>query len=128
MYKPALLGGAIFAAVAVMLGAFGAHALKETLTPQQLNVYEKGVTYQFYHSFALLAAGLLFSAYPFESVKWASWLFMAGIILFSGSLYLLVALQSKGGSIGTAGILTPIGGLCFIGGWVSLVLAILKKS
>ncbi len=128
MYKPAILGGAIFAALAVMLGAFGAHALKETLTPQQLGVYEKGVTYQFYHSFALLAAGILFSAYPFESVKWASWLFMAGIVLFSGSLYLLVALQSRGSSIGPAGIMTPIGGLCFIGGWISLILAILKKS
>ncbi len=96
MYKPALLSGAVFAALAVVLGAFGAHALKETLTPQQLSVYEKGVTYQFYHSFALLATGMLFSAYPFDSVKWASWLFMAGIVLFSGSLYLLVGAAKQG--------------------------------
>lgn len=128
MYKPALLGGTISAALAVMLGAFGAHALKEILTPQQLGTFEKGVTYQFYHSFALLAAGLLFSAYPFSEVRWAAWLFMAGVVLFSGSLYLLVTLQHKGSSIGPAGILTPIGGLCFIGGWLCLLLALLKKS
>lgn len=128
MFKPALLAGILFAAAAVVLGAFGAHALKAVLTPQQLMTYDKGVTYQFYHSFALIAAGILYSAYPFNEVRWAAWLFMAGIILFSGSLYVLVTLQHNGSSIGPAGILTPIGGLCFIGGWISLFLAILKKN
>jgi uncharacterized membrane protein YgdD (TMEM256/DUF423 family) len=128
MFKPALLAGTLFGGLGVILGAFGAHALKEVFTPQQLDIYNKGVSYQFYHSFALIAAGILFSAFPFDSVKWAAWLFIAGIVLFSGSLYLLVALQSKGSSIGPAGIITPIGGLCFIAGWLSLFMAILKKS
>jgi uncharacterized membrane protein YgdD (TMEM256/DUF423 family) len=128
MYKPALLAGAILAALAVILGAFGAHALKAALTPQQLDVYNKGVTYQFYHCFALIAAGILFSAFPFDGMRWATYLFIAGIVLFSGSLYVLVFLQHKGLSIGPAGILTPIGGLCFIAGWVSMIMAILKKS
>ena len=128
MFKPALLAGTLFGGLGVILGAFGAHALKEVFTPSQLDIYNKGVTYQFYHSFALLAAGILFSAYPFDSLKWATWLFIAGIVLFSGSLYLMVTLQSKGMSIGPAGIITPIGGLCFIGGWLSLFIAILKKS
>lgn len=128
MFKPALLAGCVFAALAVILGAFGAHGLKSVLSPQQLDVYNKGVTYQFYHCFALLAAGMLFSTFPFDGIKWATWLFIAGIVLFSGSLYLLVALQYKGSSIGAAGIITPIGGLCFIAGWLSLFMAILKKS
>ncbi len=128
MYKPALVAGCIFAGLAVALGAFGAHALKAALTQQQLSIYEKGVTYQFYHSLALLAVGILFSSFPLPGMRWAAWLFMAGIILFSGSLYLLVGLQSKGLSIGPAGIITPIGGLCFIAGWLMLLLSILKKA
>jgi uncharacterized membrane protein YgdD (TMEM256/DUF423 family) len=128
MFKPALIAGCLFGGLAVALGAFGAHALKEVFSPQQAAIYEKGVTYQFYHSFALLAAGILFSSFPFPGVKWAAWLFIAGIVLFSGSLYLLATLLSKGMSIGPAGIITPIGGLCFIAGWATLLLTILKKS
>ncbi|MBS1614995.1 MAG: DUF423 domain-containing protein [Bacteroidetes bacterium] len=128
MYKPALLAGCFFAGLAVVLGAFGAHALKAQLDPQQLAIYEKGVTYQFYHSLALLAVGILFSSIPVAGLRWASWLFVAGIILFSGSLYLLAILLSKGVSIGPAGIITPIGGLCFISGWLLLLLSILKKA
>lgn len=128
MYKPALVAGCLFAGLAVALGAFGAHALKAVFSPQQLSIYDKGVTYQFYHSLALLAAGILFSSFPFAGVRWAAWLFMAGIVLFSGSLYVLAGLQSKGMSIGPAGIITPIGGLCFIAGWLVLLLSILKKA
>jgi uncharacterized membrane protein YgdD (TMEM256/DUF423 family) len=128
MYKPALVAGCLFAGLAVALGAFGAHALKAVFSPQQLSIYDKGVTYQFYHSLALLAAGILFSSFPFAGVRWAAWLFMAGIVLFSGSLYVLAGLQSKGMSIGPAGIITHIGGLCFIAGWLVLLLSILKKA
>lgn len=128
MYKPALIAGCFFAGLAVILGAFGAHALKSMLDSQQLAIYEKGVTYQFYHSLALLAAGILFSSFPYAGLRWASWLFVTGIILFSGSLYLLSFLLSKGMSIGPAGIITPIGGLCFISGWVLLLISILKKA
>ncbi len=128
MYKPALIAGCFFAGLAVILGAFGAHALKSMLDSQQLAIYEKGVTYQFYHSLALLATGILFSSFPYAGLRWASWLFITGIILFSGSLYLLSYLLSKGMSIGPAGIITPIGGLCFISGWVLLLISILKKA
>jgi uncharacterized membrane protein YgdD (TMEM256/DUF423 family) len=128
MYKPALLTGSLFAALAVILGAFGAHALKKVLDAQQLITYDKGVTYQFYHSLALLAVGIVYSSFPFSGIKWAAYLFIAGIVLFSGSLYVMVALQHKGSSIGPAGVLTPIGGLCFIAGWLSLFFTILKKS
>lgn len=132
MFKPALIAGSAFAALAVVLGAFGAHGLKSVLEKLHLepylDVFNKGVTYQFYHAFALIVAGILFSTFPFDNIKWATWLFTAGIIMFSGSLYLLVFLKTRGMSIGPAGIITPIGGLCFIAGWIFLLLAILKKS
>lgn len=128
MFKPALLSGALFAALAVVLGAFGAHGLKKILEPAQLITFEKGVTYQFYHAFALLAVGIIYSAFPAAGLKWATYLFIAGILMFSGSLYVLVALQHKGSSIGPAGIITPIGGLCFIVAWVALFIGIIKNS
>ena len=128
MYKPAIITGLITAALAVMLGAFGAHGLKAMVSPDQLAIFEKGVTYQFYHSFALLAAGILHSAYPHKAVRAAAPLFGTGILLFSGSLYLMVALSTSGHSIGAAGIITPIGGLCFIAGWSALLAGILKKK
>jgi uncharacterized membrane protein YgdD (TMEM256/DUF423 family) len=128
MYKPALTTGIIAAALAVVLGAFGAHKLKEILDAAQLVTYEKGVTYQMYHSFALLATGIMYSAFPSKALRIATLLFLLGIVMFSGSLYLLVALQHAGSSIGPAGIITPIGGLCFISGWLALLAGILKKN
>ncbi|MBS1644397.1 MAG: DUF423 domain-containing protein [Bacteroidetes bacterium] len=128
MYRPALIGGIVGAALAVILGAFGAHKLKELVDATQLAIYEKGVSYQFYHSFALLATGILYSAFPNKLLRWASSLFVAGIVLFSGSLYLMVGLATSGGSIGAAGVITPIGGLCFILGWIMLLLGVLKRN
>ena len=128
MYKPSIIAGIIAALLAVVLGAFGAHNLKAIVTEDQLKIFEKGVTYQFYHSFALLAAGILYQAFPCKSVRVAAPLFAAGILLFSGSLYLIVALSAAGRSIGPAGIITPIGGLCFIAGWIALLTGILKRE
>jgi uncharacterized membrane protein YgdD (TMEM256/DUF423 family) len=129
MYKPALLAGCIFAALAVILGAFGAHALKEILTPDQLMTFETGVRYQFYHSFALVACGMLFSNYPFRQIKTAFWLFLVGILFFSGSLYAITLMKANGaGSLGPIGIITPIGGLLFILGWLMLTVAVAKKQ
>lgn len=127
MYKPALVAGVFCAALAVMFGAFGAHKLKEILDAGDLVIFEKGVTYQFYHSFALLITGMLHRSYQFRQLKIATILFILGIALFSGSLYLLVFLKSTGGSLGPVGIVTPIGGLCFIAGWIMLLAGILKK-
>jgi len=130
MYKPALTAGAFFAALAVIFGAFGAHALKACVAADQLMVFDTGVRYQFYHSFALLAAGLAFSSFPGKNLKLATIFFIVGIILFCGSLYAMVILSISGINIGPAGIITPVGGLFFIAGWVLFLLAIInnKKS
>lgn len=129
MHKPALTSGALLAGMAVILGAFGAHALKQVLQPEQLVTFETGVRYQFYHSFALLAAGIMYSTFPFRQIKWASNCFLTGIILFSGSLYALTMLKMSGEvGLGGVGIITPIGGLFFILGWIFLFAAVIKKK
>lgn len=129
MYRKALVAGSVFAALAVILGAFGAHALKQVLEPDQLQTFETGVKYQFYHSFALLATGIIYASFPFKQVKLASTFFIAGILLFSGSLYAITLLKMNGQvGLGGVGIITPIGGLFFIAGWLLLTMGILKKN
>jgi len=128
MYKPALIAGALFAGLAVIFGAFGAHALKAILPADQLAVFETGVHYQFYHSFALLITGIVFGSFPFKHIKLASSFFITGIILFSGSLYTMTLLSTSGTSLGPIGIVTPIGGLFFIAGWILLFSGIIKKK
>lgn len=128
MYKLAISLGVVFAALAVILGAFGAHALKQMLAIEQLQVFETGVRYQMYHSFGLLTAGILYSSFPHKEVKLASTFFLIGIILFSGSLYAMTMLQINGQvGLGGLGILTPIGGVFFILGWVMLLVGVLKR-
>lgn len=128
MYKPAMTAGAIFAALAVVLGAFAAHGLTKVLPAEKIDVFQKGVTYQFYHSFALLIIGIAYSAYPFKSLENAMVLFIFGIILFSGSLYLYPLLEVKNVAIPVAArLITPLGGLCYIVGWVMFLMGILKK-
>ncbi len=114
--------------VAVMLGAFAAHGLKDTLPPEKIEVFQKGVTYQFYHSFALLILGIIYSYYPGALLKPATVFFVLGIVFFSGSLYLYPLLEVKNVNIPTIGrLITPLGGLCFIIGWLLLFLGIIKK-
>src|ERR1700754_4085811 len=129
MYKTALIAGILFAGLAVMIGAFGAHGLKPLLSPEDLQVFDTGVKYQFYHSFALLVAGTLYASCPFKQVRSASVFFIIGILLFSGSLYAITLLKIKGQvGLGGVGILTPIGGLCFIIGWLLLLFAVIRKK
>jgi len=113
-----LLLGSLAGFLGVGLGAFGAHGLKTRLSAEMLAVFETGVRYQMYHALALLvvsaAIGHLGSARLLVS---AGWLFVAGIVLFSGSLY---ALALSG--VATLGAITPIGGLAFLGGWACLAL------
>ena len=123
-----MIAGSLFAALAVILGAFAAHALKAVMAPDQLLIFETGVRYQFYHSFALLICGIAYSSFPNKQIKAATTLFITGIALFSGSLYLMTLLSTSGRSIGPVGIITPIGGLCFIIGWILLFLAVIKKN
>jgi len=128
MHKGFLVWAAALGALAVILGAFGAHKLKELVPPETVSTFQTGVTYQFYHVFALLAVGILYAHIPAPQLIWAGRCFIIGIILFSGSLYLLTALKMTNNvGLRGVGIITPIGGLVFIAGWVCLLLAVLKK-
>jgi uncharacterized membrane protein YgdD (TMEM256/DUF423 family) len=121
-----IIAGAVNAAIAVALGAFGAHALKEKLSEHYLAVWETAVQYQMFHALALIAVGILMSPTLFGSItqlSWAGYLILAGIIIFSGSLYVL----SLSG-IGILGAITPIGGVAFIAGWIMLIIAAVKFS
>ena len=126
MYRQALIIGAVFACLAVVLGAFGAHALKALLNEDQLKVFETGVRYQFYHSIALLVTGIIYSSFPTKLLRLATTFFTIGIVFFSGSLYAMTLLSIKGMSIGAGGVITPIGGLFFILGWVLFLGAVGK--
>lgn len=128
MNKRIILTAAFFGALAVALGAFGAHGLKNLIDPSSLAIWQKGVEYQFYHTFALLYLST-FARYKNKLIGLAFMFFTAGIILFSGSLYLLALKDVYTGSIAQfIGPVTPIGGLCFIIGWVCLFLAALKDK
>jgi uncharacterized membrane protein YgdD (TMEM256/DUF423 family) len=116
---------ALMGALAVVLGAFGTHKLREVLSPETYTAFQTGVSYQFYHTFALLAVGILYRRYKNQWLTWAGMFFVVGTIFFSGSLYLMAALSILGRiSIGPLGIITPFGGLLFIAGWVCLYLGI----
>ena len=122
--------GALLGALAVILGAFGAHKLKLSLTPEQLQTFETGVKYQFYHVFAICLAGLLWMKYPAQGFVVSGWLFVAGILFFSGSLYLLAnkeVLDLSTSAKRIIGPITPIGGTLFIIGWVILAINIYKN-
>jgi uncharacterized membrane protein YgdD (TMEM256/DUF423 family) len=122
MQKLFLLAGSIAMALAVALGAFGAHGLKSKLSQEMLDIFETGVQYHFYHAIGLLIVGLLAQYLPNSSLlKWGGWLMISGIIIFSGSLY---TLSTTG--IRWLGAITPIGGLCFIASWIIIGLAAWK--
>jgi uncharacterized membrane protein YgdD (TMEM256/DUF423 family) len=111
--KVVIIAGAISAFIAVALGAFAAHALRDKLAPDLFNVWEVGVRYQMYHALALIALGWLIDRYPGSALPAAGWLFVAGSVLFSGSLYVLAL-----SGIRWLGAITPFGGLCFLAGWL----------
>lgn len=129
MHNTFLKIGAILAALAVALGAFGAHALKQRTTDAVINIFETGVRYQFYHVFALLVVAVLCKDFTSKWMLYAGWIFVGGIILFSGSLYLLtiVKILDKP-ALNWIGAITPLGGLLFITGWVSLFIGIVKSA
>ena len=116
---------AILGALAVVIGAFGAHALKDVLKPEQLTGFETGSRYHFYHVFALLFTGVLYKRYHNINLKKAAQSFIAGIALFSGSLYASTLLQAMGmDGLGRFSVVTPIGGLLLVVGWVYLLLGV----
>lgn len=122
MSKPILLTASAFLALAVAIGAFGAHALKARLTAEMMQIYKTGVEYHFYHGMGLFLAGVLAISYPSKLLKWSAVFLTSGIVLFSGSLYILaVSGQSFIGAI------TPFGGISFITGWILIFIAVFKK-
>jgi uncharacterized membrane protein YgdD (TMEM256/DUF423 family) len=114
--------GAISAAVSVAAGAFGAHALRARLAPELLLVFETGARYQMYHALGLALAAWAASRGGGAAAVWAGWLFAAGTVLFSGSLYALALSGARG-----LGAVTPFGGAAFIGGWIALAVAALRR-
>ena len=111
--------GCVSAVVAVTLGAFGAHGLRGRLVPDMLMTFEIGVRYQMYHALGLLAVGLALSRWPSSAVALAGWLFIAGTLVFSGTLYGLSLTGQR-----WLGAVTPLGGAALIAGWIVLAWAV----
>lgn len=113
--SPLIALGALNAAIAVGAGAFAAHGLRERLDARALEVFETGARYQMYHAIAMVLAGMLATAAASRGAQTAGWIFQAGIVLFSGSLYALALTGVKG-----LGAVTPLGGIGFLVGWLWL--------
>ncbi len=123
MQKIALFSGSILAFLAVAIGAFGAHGLQSLLEAnQRVDTFETAVKYHMYHALALLLTGVLLQYYPGRLMENSVWLFIAGILIFSGSLYILSITNIK-----VLGAITPIGGLCFLIAWAMLAISFWKS-
>ena len=120
--KTILVTAALSLALAVIIGAFGAHGLKSRLSPEMMDIYKTGVEYHFYHALGLLLVGILSVQMPSSIMNLSALFLFLGIVIFSGSLYVLAMSGIK-----WIGAITPIGGLCFITGWILLVFSVLKK-
>jgi len=115
--------GSILAAVGVAAGAFGAHGLKARVTPEMLAVWETGVRYHLVHALGLLAVAWAAERWPGAAVSFSGFAFLAGILLFSGSLYAMTVTGAR-----WLGAVTPLGGAAFIAGWIALAIAALGRS
>jgi uncharacterized membrane protein YgdD (TMEM256/DUF423 family) len=114
--------GALFAFIGVAAGAFGAHALRTRLTPELLQTFETGVRYQLYHGLALILVALAYGRVGAPHLQWAGWSFAVGVIVFSGSLYVLALSGAR-----WWGAITPIGGVCLLAGWVLFLWGIIGQ-
>ena len=128
MHKGFIKTAAILGALSVAIGAFAAHGLKKMLSADELSIFETAVRYQFYHVFALLATGILYASFPSSLLRWTGYLFITGIILFTGSLYLLCYIKYNSLPMEWIGVITPLGGVAFITGWIMLFAAVLKRN
>lgn len=122
MSKTILMTATLLMAAAVAIGAFGAHGLKSHLSDEMMQVYKTGVDYHFYHALGLLLVGALSLSMPSGLLNWSAILLTVGILLFSGSLYVLAITGIK-----WLGAITPFGGLSFMAGWILLFIAVWKK-
>ena len=125
MHRGYLRVAVLLGALGVGLGAFASHILKDMLSEKSIAIFETGVRYQFYHVFALILSAILYKEYPSSKLIWSCRLFLSGIFIFSGSLYLLAFLLPDFSFIGA---ITPIGGTCFILGWLMLFFGLLKQG
>jgi uncharacterized membrane protein YgdD (TMEM256/DUF423 family) len=123
MIKFVLLCAAIFALLSVVLGAFGAHALKTRISADMLGVFQTGVQYQFYHALALLVVGMMMKQMPSSLLMWAAGMMITGVVFFSGSLYGLAITGQK-----WLGPITPLGGVCLIIGWLLVIVSLFKSE
>ena len=124
MTNPLITMAAVNGLLAVMLGAFMSHSLEETITTELLGVFQTGVSYHMYHSLAALAAGILSHIFPkVRLLRFSAYSFLLGIVFFSGSLYLLALTE-----LPMIGMITPIGGIFFIFGWIMLCIFGAKKQ
>jgi uncharacterized membrane protein YgdD (TMEM256/DUF423 family) len=129
MHKRFVVTGAVLGAIAVALGAFGAHGLKKIVAAETVQTFQTAVQYQMYHALALLVTGLLYEKCSQRFAKTAGILFIIGVILFSGSLYILTAGKvAETTAMDKAGLITPLGGLAFIGAWLFLFLAAIRSK
>jgi uncharacterized membrane protein YgdD (TMEM256/DUF423 family) len=127
MDRKSIVRGSLLLALAVVAGAFGAHALQGMLDVRYQQTYQTAVSYHFYHAFALMICGILSSMANLKRIQWSILFFKTGLILFCGSLYALCILTANGyTSFKWLGMITPLGGLSFIVGWIMLAIAIIK--
>lgn len=129
MHKTFLQTAALLGAISVAFGAFGAHALKKMVSDVAVNIFETGVRYQFYHVFALALAGILYRDFSNKWMLWAGNLFIIGIALFCGSLYMLTYFKATvKPNFDWVGAITPFGGLAFIAGWICMFVGVYKST
>lgn len=127
MGKNWIATGAFLAAVSVMAGALGAHAFRGQISENLLDSYRTGVLYHTVHAIALVVVGILARVFPARNFAPSGWLFSAGILFFSGSIYLLSTRELSGWDVSFMGPVTPIGGLLFMAGWVVLAVKVLSS-
>jgi uncharacterized membrane protein YgdD (TMEM256/DUF423 family) len=131
MERKAIISGAVFAALAVITGAMGAHALEQSgkFTEHQLQIWDTASRYQLYHALGLIALGIIAKVFgETKLLKASMWLFITGIVFFSGSIYLLATRGETGIGTGILGPITPLGGMLFIAGWLCLAAALVRRK
>lgn len=129
MHKGFLKLASILAVITVISGAFAAHALRGRVGDHALVTFETGVRYQFYHVIALFITGIVYKDFAYNTVRWAGGFFITGIILFSGSLYILAVKQAMvSPGLTWVGPITPIGGFAFITGWALLAISFFRRN
>jgi uncharacterized membrane protein YgdD (TMEM256/DUF423 family) len=129
MNRRLIITASLLGALAVALGAFGAHGLRGLVSERAVNTFETAVRYQFYHVFALLIIAILFKDFSAKWLRRSATLLLIGMLLFSGSLYLLTFIQAAViPGYDWIGAITPVGGLCFIAGWILMLVAVWDRK